>query len=895
MTAISSSATTANWNTNGAWVGSVQPTAADDVTLVATAVITVPAGTTVQCRSLTIQALSTLAFANANSTLNIGDATSGAGNVALSIAATATITLTGTGQVNFISTTATTQTVTTNGRILGSVGFAGTGGTFQLQDALTCSATIQHSKGTLDTNSKAVQSSGFTPSASTTRVLTLGSTVWTITTPSGNAFANTTITNQTITANTASFVFTGVSVSSGTVIFGGQNYNGASFSFPNGGIWGTTGTATVGSLSFTGHAAISDALFMTGSITSTGAISLSGASLTNRLYVFAVTPGVAITLSAASVTLANVDFADITGAGAATWSGTSLGDSLGNTNITFTSPVTRYAVVAGNMSSTATWSTSSGGSGGSSVPLPQDAIIFDASSAAGTYVWDIPRMGKDVTCTGFTRTLNLVTSVNPITYGSWTLSTGMSLTFGNGVTFTFAGRGTHTITSAGKTWAFVNGGIVVSGPGGTYTAQDAIIDSQAFTLSDGTFNSNGFTMTSASFTSTSGRTRALTLGSTTWNCTLISASAIWNVTAAALTVSAASATIVCSTVSTLVRIFTGGGFTYGTLQYTVALSVGILQINGSNTFTTLNIAAGRGLTLTIGTTNTVTNLNCSGAVFGYQYFPGLQTGTPGVAVWAPNSVALQIASSITMDVKVNMPSYAPGSTPAFVFKWSGTTGYGMRLGPTGIPTMFLGSVTAGATAAITTVASSNQTVWIRGLWDDASNIAQFFYTFAADGNSGWTPLGANVSAVSTGIATGTEILYIGSRTTGNDSFTGNIYQVRIWSDSTQSTLAFHANFETKPVGTNTFTDLSVNAATITIESDIDKAGDGRIILQSSTPGTPATLAKGGPWFDNEYLTVKDITGTGVDNFMGLSSVNVSGNSTVTFGRLAQKQSMLAML
>lgn len=122
--------------------------------------------------------------------------------------------------------------------------------------------------------------------------------------------------------------------------------------------------------------------------TVTGTFSATGFSQTDRIWIatwvynnFGSTSGTQRTITAAVVSLTNCDFSCIVGAGAGTWSGTSVGNGGNCSGITFTAPVTRYWVGnGGTWESTAHWSTSSGGASGASMPLPQDTVIFDANS-----------------------------------------------------------------------------------------------------------------------------------------------------------------------------------------------------------------------------------------------------------------------------------------------------------------------------------------------------------------------------------------------------------------------------------------------------------------------------------------------------------------------------------
>ena len=111
-------------------------------------------------------------------------------------------------------------------------------------------------------------------------------------------------------------------------------------------------------------------------------------------------------------TLSYVSFMDIVMSFGSSLTGTSVGDMLNNSGITFTAAVTRYAVLGSsptskNFSSTTAWSTSSGGATGASIPLPQDTVIFDANSGTGNIVFDTLYLGSTITATGFVGTTTL--------------------------------------------------------------------------------------------------------------------------------------------------------------------------------------------------------------------------------------------------------------------------------------------------------------------------------------------------------------------------------------------------------------------------------------------------------------------------------------------------------
>ena len=99
------------------------------------------------------------------------------------------------------------------------------------------------------------------------------------------------------------------------------------------------------------------------------------------------------TLTVATLaTLADVDFRDIVAAGASAaspWSGTRIGNCLGNSNIDFDAPKTVYwNLPAGGIWNSNAWALTSGGVAAvNNFPLAQDtAIIDNAGLTAGNTI-----------------------------------------------------------------------------------------------------------------------------------------------------------------------------------------------------------------------------------------------------------------------------------------------------------------------------------------------------------------------------------------------------------------------------------------------------------------------------------------------------------------------------
>lgn len=600
---------TATWNStdgtkwatsSGSAGGASSPTAADNVIFDAASTGTCTMASTSVCRSLDCNGFTGTISHPAATILTIGDATAGVGSRALRLSTGMTYTLgsTITSSISFVSTSATVQTITTNAKLVGNLTFNGLAGSWRLADALTGGSTLNtqliHTAGTLDTNGVAVSMGLFVGNGSAVRTLTLGTSLISFGSV-GVAFNTSSSTNFTITANTATVTFTGAGANPS---FGPTNFNGLSVVFSGAGACSFTGTPTFANLTRTATAVKTDSLSIAGNVTVTSALSLTGPSAINRLLVFSSVPGTSRTITAGSVSLSNVDFADITGAGLAAnaaWTGSSLGDAQGNSNITCDTPATQThtASAGGNWSDVTKWT--------SRVPLPQDDVIVNAGTT-GTLTGDMPRLGKNVNLTGFAGTFAPGTA---LVYGGWI--NGSATLLSGTATLTFRGRGSYSLVSSGVTWSCP---LVFDGLGGTWTLSDDLADSRAaaaITVTSGTLDTNGRTVTCTSTSGTlvvNGGTLVTGASSFILNC---STGTFWTVSSGS--VSGALCTITLSTASASIRTFAGGGQSYGTLTYIVAGSSGGLDITGANTFDTINFSDAsnaRTLRFTAGTTTVVT-------------------------------------------------------------------------------------------------------------------------------------------------------------------------------------------------------------------------------------------------------------------------------------------------
>ena len=478
MTVITAAAGGGNWSSTGTWTGAVVPTAADDVQLDASSGnVTIDAAAV--ARSLDCTGYTGTLTHNSGITLSLGDATAGAGNVALKLVSGMTYTLVNatTSAITYVSTSATQQTITTGGKTLGNWTINGAGSSYLLADANTtgAAATVNVSAGTLNTGGQTCSWGAFASNTSNTRTVTFGSSTISIT---GNSTWFDTIPSTGLT----------LSAASSTISFtGGANYIRSTL--PLGSVAFTAvaqGAQTQGftcaNLTITGSAAKTTDFILIGNVTVTGTLTLAGNSATNRLKVRATTPGARLTLTAATVAVSNTDLQDITGAGAGSWDLSAAtggsGDCGNNSGITFTTAAaqTHTASAGGNWSDVTKWT--------SRVPLPQDDVVVDAGTT-GTITADMPRLGRSVDFTGFTGTAAFSSTANQV-FGSLTLASGMTVSGTQALTL--AGRGAYRITSAGKSFTQA---LTLAAFSGTYTLADALTTAGALTVSSGVLVTGG--------------------------------------------------------------------------------------------------------------------------------------------------------------------------------------------------------------------------------------------------------------------------------------------------------------------------------------------------------------------------------------------------------------------
>jgi hypothetical protein len=171
----------------------------------------------------------------------------------------------------------------------------------------------------------------------------------------------------------------------------------------------------------------------------------------------------------------------------------------------------RYVVPAGgNYFNSATWSATSGGAGGASIPNALDNVFLDANS--GNLLIDANVAAGNVDCTGYTGEISWFNDftwlIGNSTSGSLTLSSGMSIYLADSVgQISFLSTyNDNTIT----TFGIFLPDITFEGDGGVWLLADNLnAPGRMVALNQGTLDVNGKTITAKTFDTSNGFVREL--------------------------------------------------------------------------------------------------------------------------------------------------------------------------------------------------------------------------------------------------------------------------------------------------------------------------------------------------------------------------------------------------
>lgn len=608
-------------------------------------------------------------------------------------------------------------------------------------------------------------------------------------------------------------------------------------------------------------------------------------------------------------------FDDFKANGLTSVTGTSLGNGLGNAGITFTTNpgtsngvggVNRYWVGdTGNGSDSSHWSTTSGGAGGASVPLPQDDIYMDANSFSvinQRVSFDMPRICRNFDATGTQRagtTVGGSSGQQNAIYGSLNLAGTTTVNVNSTGGFAFCARTPgQTIRTNAAAGGLHYGALVFNAPGGVYTALDDMkesVSNKTITFGFGSFYANNFNIAAQTYSALS-TFSYLDGGTGTWEIQLASQGIGWSLAMAAANVNMKNATIsVVGTVG-LVTISGGAGVKYGKLLNTAPLtslagSPGFI-LGSSSEFDQIVMNPGKIISITTGAIPKVNSALPSGSPFGYQYF----NSNVGSYVSIPDSAATSYTGDFDIRLKIAAEAYnqtnisftgkqtAAGSG----FTWGLSTNAASKQ-PV-LQTSLNGTtiLTATSTAAIPTADGAD--MWLRVTRRASDGRIQFFTSSDPTNDPSiptWTQLGSDrTGAVGTLFDSSAPTLIGALNTSNSPTFNGKFYRAQYRDNilNNGTGIVLDVDFTTKVFGADTFTESSTNAATVTINGPFAQAGDGRIAIYGATTGTAASVNLTGAPPVMDYQVIKDLTSVvPFKYYAGANSILISNTTNILTG------------
>lgn len=597
-------ASTTNWSSSStSYISAAAPTSADNANFGsysgATA-FTVTIAASANCLNLVVN--------NANMTL--------AGASTLGIYGGVTITSLGartyTGGISFLATTSVVLNFGAT-TLASSMTFGSTTGTWTLGSALTTTlGIIFQTGGTFSTSASnySLTAASLTNSSGTVTISLNASSV----TLTGSSPIGLTVAATIFNAGTSTITLSNFSPS--IFAYGTKTFYNVVVSSPLLAAFYISGngtTITFNNLQFPSLSSVRvTVLQLVNNITINGILTFPVASnpAITRYVLRTSSVGSQVTVTAANVSLADVDFMGITGAGAATWSGTRLGNICNNSGITFPATKVVYWNLAGSNNINAIgWATSSTGTpANTNFPLPQDIAVFTNTNPAASSAITI-NLAYNLPALDFTsRTVALTFTNGAVSWNSCgyiTLSTAITIAGTSSISLYARSGQFLDITSAGRTWAQ---SFIIYAEQGTVRFIDGFVTTGVVALNSGSLTVTSTNVTASTINLSSSRTRILNMGSGTWTGSG-SGATVWDATTTTgLTLNAQTSTI--SLTSASAKTFIGGGLNYYNI---VQAGAGALTISGNNTFNNItNTVTPATVTFTASSTNTFTNFNLNG-------------------------------------------------------------------------------------------------------------------------------------------------------------------------------------------------------------------------------------------------------------------------------------------
>lgn len=495
----------------------------------------------------------------------------------------------------------------------------------------------------------------------------------------------------------------------------------------------------------------------------------------------------------------------------------------------------------GNWNSTTNWSATSGGASGASVPGAGDTAALDASSGSGTVTLDISPDIQTLTCTGFTGTLAFGT--NTISLNStgtiFTGATTMTVTGTPLIISTYSSTLSRTVAAGAVTEANSISFRIAAGTGTfAVTTNNAVRD---LDFTDGT-NPTGFAGSYSSTNHTIYGSLKLSTG---------------------MTVTAAATTMTFAATSGVKTINTAGvtfdrGFTFngvgGTWQLQAALTSGAAR-TCTLTNGTLDLAS---YTLTTGFFGT-NNSNTRTLAFGSGKI--VATGLSGTVYSASDSTNLTVTGSRRVEVTgVGVFGTTRSITGGLVSTGNGSAANAVDFFiSAGADTINLGTASR-VYRTLDFTGFSGETITNAAPQIYGSLILSSTMTVASSVNN-WIFAATDAQTITTnGVPIDSNIRF--------DGVGG------IWAMQDALTLGATRTL-TMTNGT-----LQLQAGTTSTVGTFATSGTNQKVLQSTVPGSQATISASSGTFTVNYLTIQDNIATGGASWNATGATNVdAGNNT----------------
>ena len=534
-----------------------------------------------------------------------------------------------------------TQTITSNGVQFGCpISFSHPNGYVQLADAFSVgpTRTVTTNAGIFDAVTYNVTIGLF--SGSSGSMVMMGSGTWTL---SGTGSVWSIASTAVLFAGTSTIVLSNTSTTA-------RSFSGAGFYYNKLTIGGTTGTSTLtisgantfGELASTKTVAHT-ILFTSATTTNIGKWSVTGTS-GNVVTVGPVTAASSYTFNINGPATTGINYLSISYCAVSTTSpgefyvGANSTNTAGNSGLIFftatPTPRTLYWVGgSGSWSSTAKWSTSSGGTSGAAIPTSLDSVVFNSASSATAYTVTMDVGVPIARCAAFTM-------AGPAS-GNVTWAGNVGIVFHGSVLF--AATGITRTTTGNMNWAgnsnytFTTNGLVLSttltviGIGSTWTLGSNLDNgTKNITVTSGTLDTstNNYAITCGGINSTNANVRAIK-----FNASTITGNQGTTITFTQPTNLIFDAGTSQINNGTSVSGFSGGGQTFYNVSFATTSTTGCV-ISGANTFNDFSLGTRPSLAvypITFSANQTINGTLTlgSGASAAYRTFLASDTiGTP---------------------------------------------------------------------------------------------------------------------------------------------------------------------------------------------------------------------------------------------------------------------------